>query len=85
MVYRRTQRLLTEDQLPRSRYPSAAALGACFGEVFEAYYDSRQAQVRVLGDRLQGSRVLDDLRAEVRIYREAFGEFGYEVFVLQHR
>jgi hypothetical protein len=53
--------------------------------VFEAYYDSRQAQVRVLGDRLQGSRVLDDLRAEVRIYREAFGEFGYEVFVLQHR
>jgi cyclopropane fatty-acyl-phospholipid synthase-like methyltransferase len=54
-------------------------------EAFEAYYGPLEARLRALEDRLQGARVLDDLRAELRTYREAFGEFGYEMFVLQCR
>jgi hypothetical protein len=52
-------------------------------DAFEVYDGPLEARIRILEDRLQGSRVRDDLRAALRIYREVFGEFGCEMFVLQ--
>jgi hypothetical protein len=34
---------------------------------------------------MEGTRVLDDLRRELRAYHEGRGQFGYEMFVLQRR
>ena len=49
------------------------------------YYQPLAARLRDLEGRLEGTRVLEDLRGELRAYREGSGQLGYEMFVLEHR
>ena len=48
-------------------------------------YQPLEARLRDLEGRLEGTRVLEDLRGELRAYREGSGQLGYEMFVLEHR
>jgi hypothetical protein len=34
---------------------------------------------------MEGTRVLEDLRRELRAYHKGNGQFGYEMFVLERR
>lgn len=52
-------------------------------DALDAYYRPLEARVDRLRERLAGSRVLADLRAELRAWQEGKGQFGFEVFVLQ--
>ncbi|MBM3554754.1 MAG: MerR family transcriptional regulator [Alphaproteobacteria bacterium] len=49
----------------------------------DAYYRPLEARVKALAGRMAGQRVLKDLRAELRVWREGAGQFGQEMFVLQ--
>lgn len=49
----------------------------------DTYYRPLEARVRDLEGHMAGTRVLDDLRRELRAYHEGNGQFGYEMFVLE--
>jgi cyclopropane fatty-acyl-phospholipid synthase-like methyltransferase len=49
----------------------------------DTYYRPLEARVHHLAGRMAGTRVLDDLRRELRAYREGNGQFGSEMFVLE--
>ena len=51
----------------------------------DTYYQPLEARLRDLEGRLEGTRVLEDLRRELHAYHEARGQFGYEMFVLERR
>ncbi len=51
----------------------------------DTYYQPLEARLRDLEGRLEGTRVLEDLRRELRVYHEGRGQFGYEMFVLERR
>jgi DNA-binding transcriptional MerR regulator len=51
----------------------------------DAYYHPLEARLRDLEGRIEGTRVLEDLRRELRAYHEGNGQFGYEMFVLERR
>lgn len=51
----------------------------------DAYYRPLEARLRAVEGQMVGQRVLDDLRRELRAYHEGKGQFGYEMFVLEHR
>ena len=48
-----------------------------------AYYQPLEARVAKLAPRLAGTRVLDDLRAELAAYHACDGIVSFEMFVLQ--
>jgi SAM-dependent methyltransferase len=52
-------------------------------DAMDAYYRPLEARVAAMADQLAGSRVSDDLGAELDIWREGDGQFSYEMFVLQ--
>lgn len=43
----------------------------------------RAARLEALEPDLVGSRVLDDLRREIAVFKAGRGQFGYEMFVLE--
>lgn len=49
----------------------------------DAYYRPLEARLRDLEGRMEGTRVLEDLRRELRASHEGNGQFGYEMFVLE--
>jgi SAM-dependent methyltransferase len=51
----------------------------------DTYYHPLEARVRDLERRMEGTRVLEDLRRELRAYHEGTGQFGYEMFVVERR
>ncbi|MBK1646781.1 methyltransferase [Thiocapsa imhoffii] len=51
----------------------------------DTYYLPLEERLRDLQARMKGTRVLDDLRRELRAYHEGDGQFGYEMFVLERR
>lgn len=51
----------------------------------DTYYHPLEARLRNLEARMEGTRVLEDLRRELRAYHEGNGQFGYEMFVLERR
>jgi len=51
----------------------------------DRYYLPLEARLLELEGRIEGTRVLDDLRRELRAYHENNGQFGYEMFVLARR
>ena len=51
----------------------------------DTYYHPLEARLRDLQGRMEGARVLEDLRRELRAYHEGKGQFGYEMLVLQCR
>jgi SAM-dependent methyltransferase len=52
-------------------------------EAMDAYYRPLEARVAEMEMRLAGTRVLDDLRAELAIYHACDGIVSFEMFVLQ--
>lgn len=52
-------------------------------EAMETYYRPLEARVAEMAQRLDGTRVLDDLRAELAAYHACDGIVSYELFVLQ--
>jgi DNA-binding transcriptional MerR regulator/ubiquinone/menaquinone biosynthesis C-methylase UbiE len=52
-------------------------------EAMDAYYRPLEARVTEMEARLDGSRVLDDLRAELAAYHVCDGIVSFEMFVLQ--
>lgn len=52
-------------------------------EAMDTYYRPLEARVAEMGTRLEGSRVLDDLRAELAAYHACDGLVSFEMFVLQ--
>lgn len=52
-------------------------------EAMDTYYRPLKARVAEMGPRLEGSRVLDDLRAELAAYHACDGLVSFEMFVLQ--
>jgi DNA-binding transcriptional MerR regulator/predicted O-methyltransferase YrrM len=52
-------------------------------EAMEAYYAPLEARVAAMADELEGSRVQEDLKAELNAWREGEGQVSYEMFVLQ--
>ncbi|MBY6042394.1 MerR family transcriptional regulator [Phaeobacter italicus] len=52
-------------------------------EAMDTYYRPLEARVAEMGSRLDGSRVLDDLRAELAAYHACDGLVSFEMFVLQ--
>lgn len=52
-------------------------------EAMETYYRPLEARVAEMQARLAGSRVLDDLRAELAAYHACDGIVSFEMFVLQ--
>jgi hypothetical protein len=50
----------------------------------DAYYRPLEARVRDVEGQMVGQRVLDDLHRESRSCHEEKGQFGYEMFVLEH-
>ncbi|NWH07814.1 MAG: hypothetical protein HXY22_04055 [Alphaproteobacteria bacterium] len=52
-------------------------------EAMETYYRPLEASVTEMQARLAGSRVLDDLRAELAAYHACDGIVSFEMFVLQ--
>ena len=51
----------------------------------DTYYHPLEARLRDLERRMEGTRVLEDLRRELRAYHEGTGQFGYEMFMLRRR
>lgn len=51
----------------------------------DTYYHPLEARLRDLERRMEGTRVLEDLRRELHVYHEGRGQFGYEMFVLERR
>jgi hypothetical protein len=49
------------------------------------YYQPLEARLRDLEGPMEGTRVLEDLRGELRAYCEGSGQLGYEMFVLERR
>jgi len=49
----------------------------------DTYYRPLEARVTQMEARLAGSRVLDDLRAELATYHACDGIVSFEMFVLQ--
>lgn len=52
-------------------------------EAMDAYYRPLEARLDAVQDRLVESRAFDDLQTELSVWREAHGQFGFEMFVLQ--
>jgi len=52
-------------------------------EAMDTYYRPLEARVAEMEQRLAGTRVLDDLRAELAAYHACDGIVSYELFVLQ--
>lgn len=52
-------------------------------EAMDAYYVPLEARILMMEARLEGSKVLDDLRAELAAYHACDGLVSYEMFVLQ--
>lgn len=52
-------------------------------EAWQAYAGPLQARVSQLRGQLKDSAALQDLEAELEIYRKHLGEFGYQMFVLR--
>jgi DNA-binding transcriptional MerR regulator/predicted O-methyltransferase YrrM len=52
-------------------------------EAMDTYYRPLEARVVEMAQRLDGTRVLDDLRAELAAYHACDGIVSYELFVLQ--
>jgi len=52
-------------------------------EAMKAYYAPLEARVAAMTAELAGSRVGEDLLAELDAWREGGGQFSYEIFVLQ--
>jgi ubiquinone/menaquinone biosynthesis C-methylase UbiE len=52
-------------------------------EAMDAYYRPLEARIAQMEARLAGTRVLDDLRAELAAYHACDGIVGFEMFVLQ--
>jgi SAM-dependent methyltransferase len=52
-------------------------------EAMDSYYQPLEARVAEMETQLAGSRVLDDLRAELATYRACDGIVSFEMFVLQ--
>ena len=71
-------------QAPRAGYGVLAHFD--MGQAaLDTYYAPLEARVRDLEARMAGTRVLDDLRRELRTYHKGNGQFGYEMFVLERR
>jgi hypothetical protein len=51
----------------------------------DTYYQPLEARLLDLEGRMEGIRVLKDLRWELRAHHEGSGQFGYEMLVLEHR
>lgn len=51
----------------------------------DTYYRPLEARLNHLEGRIDGTRVLEDLRRELRAYHEGGGQFGYAMFVLERR
>jgi hypothetical protein len=52
-------------------------------EAMDNYFRPLEARVAEMKRRLEGTRVLDDLRAELAAYHTCDGIVSYEMFVLQ--
>jgi hypothetical protein len=52
-------------------------------EAMATYYRPLAARLDALEARLEGARVLDDLRREIGVFEAGRGQFGYEMFVLK--
>jgi DNA-binding transcriptional MerR regulator/predicted O-methyltransferase YrrM len=52
-------------------------------EGMDTYYRPLAARLEALEPDLAGSRVLDDLRREIALFRAGRGQFGYEMFVME--
>jgi SAM-dependent methyltransferase len=52
-------------------------------EAMDSYYQPLEARVAEMEARLAGTRVLDDLRAELAAYHACDGIVSFEMFVLQ--
>ncbi|MDV4169562.1 MerR family transcriptional regulator [Rhodovulum sp. FJ3] len=52
-------------------------------EAMDTYYRPLAARLEALEPALAGSRVLDDLRREIAVFKAGRGQFGYEMFVLE--
>jgi hypothetical protein len=52
-------------------------------EAMDSYYQPLEARVAQMEARLEGTRVLDDLRAELAAYHACDGIVSFEMFVLQ--
>jgi DNA-binding transcriptional MerR regulator/cyclopropane fatty-acyl-phospholipid synthase-like methyltransferase len=52
-------------------------------EALDAYYRPLEARLEAMAGAAIHQRVMDDLQAELSVYREGKGQFGYEMFVLQ--
>ena len=72
------------EQATRAGYRvlSQFEMGQC---VLDTYYRPLEARLRELEGRMEGKRVLEDLRRELRAYHEGNGQFGYAMFVLERR
>jgi cyclopropane fatty-acyl-phospholipid synthase-like methyltransferase len=51
----------------------------------DTYYEPLEARLRDLEGLIENTRVLEDLRRELRAYHEGNEQFGYEMFVLERR
>ncbi len=51
-------------------------------EAMDNYYGPLEARVEDVETRLGAKRALDELRRELKVYAEGFGQFSYEMFVL---
>jgi len=49
------------------------------------YYHPLEVRLRDLQARMEGARVLEDLRRKLRAYHDGNGGFVYEMFVLARR
>jgi SAM-dependent methyltransferase len=49
----------------------------------DAYYRPLEARLKAMAGAAIHQRVMEDLRAELSVYRDGKGQFGYEMFVLQ--
>jgi SAM-dependent methyltransferase len=52
-------------------------------EAMDTYYRPLEARVAEMEQRLEGTRVLEDLRAELAAYHACDGTVSFEMFVLQ--
>ena len=70
------------EQATRAGYRvlSQFEMGQC---VLDTYYRPLEARLRELEGRMEGTRVLEDLRRELRAYHEGNGQFSYAMFVLE--
>jgi SAM-dependent methyltransferase len=52
-------------------------------EAMDTYYRPLAARLDALEARLEGARVLEDLRRKIAVLEAGRGQFGYEMFVLE--